>query len=147
MIKEINIPIAVLFDRKGSIVYQKFLSIGSKRDYKYVTDERLSSFQDLRRIASNKSLATIYKSRYEYRSFEIVENGIVLELDELEPVELIHYFLTLSCFVPTTFGCEHCVNNLKELEENKIQCKFFNKEVKRRKGSCTHFQQRRLFKT
>ncbi|MHA1989028.1 MAG: hypothetical protein ACW98D_20600 [Promethearchaeota archaeon] len=149
MIKEVSIQVSVRFSNIGDKVIQRFTILGSKRNYRYLLDgkfyiSKIFKNQILERSLPTRSNNYIFeKKKEEENCVEIIS---VAQEGVLDNDLLIDYYFTIHDFVPTSFGCEYCISNKEDFDEN-IKCEYYGKIVKRRKGSCKYFDQRRLFKT
>lgn len=146
MIKEIAIQISVKHIRANDLVFQRFTILGSKRDWRYLLDPRFYTKRVFDGEILNRSLS--WEDGYIFCDRIETDNEVELRYgDNEEETYLDDYFFTIHDFVPSTFGCEYCRFNKEEINEEQVQCDFFNKPTRRRKGSCKYFDQRRLFKT
>ena len=152
MIKEISIQISVKhfpnLNKKGAVT-QRFTILGSKRDWRYLLDPRFYTKKIFDNEIKERGLVkTNYGFTFE-KKIESENQIDVIYFDESisTGAYLNDYYFTIHDFVPTAFGCEYCRFNNGSITEETVQCDFFRKPTKRRKGSCKYFDQERLFKT
>ncbi len=146
MIKEVNIQISVkhYFIEKEKKILQAFAILGPKKNYKYLFDPRFVLSDKFKEKIKDFSLSNI--PSYIFLNKIEEESKIVLEFETESRNPLSDFFFTISDFVPTTFGCDDCRFFIEQIDE-KVKCEFFKKYVKKRKGSCRYFRQKKLFKT
>jgi hypothetical protein len=146
VIKEIAIQISLKYIRSKEMIFQRFTILGNKRDLKYLIDPRFYT----KRVFDNE----VFKRSLNWEDGFIfcdkieLDNGIeVRYADESGGKYLDDVFFTIHDFVPSTFGCNYCNHNRGDVDEDHVDCNFFDKTTKRRKGSCKYFNQKKLFKT
>jgi len=148
VIKEISVQVSVKHNNLGNRIIQQFTMLGSKKNWRYLLDSRFY----IKKIFDSEIIERGLTLKNQNFIFEgKVENENVIEIlytaNTKNKVLLNDYYFTVHDFVPTTFGCEFCSFDKGEIDEEIVQCDFFRKPTKRRKGSCKYFNQKRLFKT
>lgn len=142
LIKHIEIYISVKYFYRKNKVFQHFIFISKKSNFKYLKDSKYLLYDKLHNKIHQLSLTNkncIFLNKREE------ENKIVLEFEDNTGSEYEEFYFTLSDFIPPNTGCAFCIYKKESRDKDIHYCEFQNnkiytKDLKR----CRYFKQKKI---